>query len=250
MPRSSESAATLAKPGRLTLERLLDKIDTRYLDAWQAEANLKSYREAVADVIEFRIGEGERFDMTPRSGWPSRATPRSPTSATRAARLGINIIWDPRAAEDARGLLPGPGRHRLRDRQVARRRAVRRPAVDGDQDRRPGRRQAVRRGDPRRVPGQDAGLQPVALVQLGHHRHERRGDARVPRGARASSASSSTSSPTAGTRSTAWPPRSSPPPCARTACWRWPGCSGSSAWSTRPTARRRRWSAARAPTPR
>ena len=36
----------------------------------------------------------------------------------------------------------------------------------------------------------------------------------------------------------------------RTACSRWPACSGSSAWSSRPTARRRRWSAARAPTPR
>ena len=39
-------------------------------------------------------------------------------------------------------------------------------------------------GDPRGVPGQDAGLQPVALVQLGHHRHDRRPDAGVPRGAR------------------------------------------------------------------
>ena len=43
---------------------------------------------------------------------------------------------------------------------------------------------AVRRGDPRRLPGQDAGLQPVAVVQLGHDRHERRRDAALPRGAR------------------------------------------------------------------
>ena len=34
--------------------------------------------------------------------------------------------------------------------------------------------QRVRRGHPRRVSRQDAGLQPVAVVQLGHHRHERR----------------------------------------------------------------------------
>ena len=38
--------------------------------------------------------------------------------------------------------------------------------------------------DPRRLPGQDAGLQPVAVVQLGHHRHERRRDAGLPRGDR------------------------------------------------------------------
>ena len=62
-------------------------------------------------------------------------------------------------------------------------------------------------------PGQDAGLQPLPLVQLGHHRHDRRRDARLPRGDSARWASSSTSSPTADTRSTASPPRSSPPRC-------------------------------------
>ena len=65
----------------------------------------------------------------------------------------------------------------------------------------------------------------------------------LPGGARASWASCSTSSPTAATRSTAWRRRSSPPRCARTACWPWPGSSGSSAWWSRPTARRRPWSA-------
>ena len=92
-------------------------------------------------------------------------------------------------------------------------------------------------------PGQDAGLQPVALVQLGHHRDERRRDAaRFPRSS-GSWASSSTSSPTAATRSTASPRRSSPPRCATTACSPWPGCSGSSDCSSRRTGRRRRSSA-------
>ena len=89
-----------------------------------------------------------------------------------------------RAGEDPRGLLPGPRRHPVCDRQVARGGAVRRHPLDGDQDRRSRRRPAVRRGHPRRVPGQDAGLQPVAVVQLGHHRHDRRRDEALPRGAR------------------------------------------------------------------
>src|SRR5262245_54620545 len=46
------------------LEALLDKVDTRYAEAWQAEANLKSYPRAVADVIAFRTDEGERFEMS------------------------------------------------------------------------------------------------------------------------------------------------------------------------------------------
>ncbi len=52
------------------------------------------------------------------------------------------------------------------------------------------------------------------------------------------------------TRSTVWPPRSSPPTCARTGCWCWPGCSARYAWSSRRTGPRRHWSAASAATPR
>ena len=89
-----------------------------------------------------------------------------------------------RAAQDAGRLLPGPGRDRLCDRQVARCRAVRRPALDGDEDRRPRGCPQVRRGDPCRVPGQDARLQPVTVVQLGHNGPERRRDAALPRGPR------------------------------------------------------------------
>ena len=56
--------------------------------------------------------------------------------ARRRRRLGL------RAGEDARGLLPGARRHPVRHRQVAGRGAVRRPPLDGDQDRRPRRRAA------------------------------------------------------------------------------------------------------------
>ena len=37
--------------GGASVDAVLDKIDTRYLEAWQAEANLKTYPQAVADVI-------------------------------------------------------------------------------------------------------------------------------------------------------------------------------------------------------
>ena len=45
---------------RITVERLLDAIDTRYSEVWQAEAGLKTYGEAVGEVLELRAGEGER----------------------------------------------------------------------------------------------------------------------------------------------------------------------------------------------
>ena len=126
------------------IDDLLDAIDTRYAEIWQAEAGLKTYGEAVAEILELRIDEGERFDMTLEE-WRAFAR-RASFSEVRAKAdsLGIQRRLGSRAAEDAGRLLPGPGRDRLRDRQVARGGAVRRPAVDGDEDRRPRGRAAIR----------------------------------------------------------------------------------------------------------
>jgi isocitrate lyase len=78
----------------LTVEAMLDRVETRYLEAWQAEANLKSYPQAVADVIQFRASEGERFDMSAEE-WLAFANLTSFHAARAKARsMGINIIWD------------------------------------------------------------------------------------------------------------------------------------------------------------
>jgi len=153
-------------------EELLDAIDTRYAELWQAEAGLKTY------------GEGGRGDpRTPDSRWRGLrhhargvARLREPCVLHRGPRQG-GLARHPshlgsRASQDAGRLLPGPGRDRLRDRQVPCGRAVRRPAVDGDEDSGPRGRATIRGGDPCRVSRQDAGLQPLAIVQLGHYRAE------------------------------------------------------------------------------
>ena len=69
-------------------------IETRYADAWQAEANLTTYPQAVADVIQFRSDDGERFDMSPAE-WLAFANRTSfPAARARAKAMGINITWD------------------------------------------------------------------------------------------------------------------------------------------------------------
>ena len=65
-----------------------------------------------------------------------------------------------------RGLLQDAQRPRAGDLARARLRAVRGPDLVRDRQARPRVRQAVRRGDPGQVPGQDAGLQLLAVVQL------------------------------------------------------------------------------------
>jgi len=76
------------------LEALLDRIETRYLEAWQAEANLKTYPQAVADVIRFRESEGERLELGVEE-WLAFANRTSFHAArARARALGIHVIWD------------------------------------------------------------------------------------------------------------------------------------------------------------
>src|SRR5215468_3522081 len=89
-----EESGKAFRKGELPANALLDKVETRYMEAWQTEANLKTYPEAVADVIEFRASEGDRFDMSAEE-WLSFARRTSFHAArSRARAMGINIIWD------------------------------------------------------------------------------------------------------------------------------------------------------------
>jgi isocitrate/methylisocitrate lyase len=89
-----DSAKAFRQAGGSPVEALLERVETRYLEAWQSEADLKSYPQAVADVIEFRGSDGERFDMS-AGEWLAFANQTSFHAArARAKSMGIDIIWD------------------------------------------------------------------------------------------------------------------------------------------------------------
>jgi len=90
------NAAAAREPGAgITVERLLDAIDTRYSEIWQAEAGLKTYGDAVREVLELRAGDGERFDLTP-DDWIAFASDAAFSEVHRMAdSLGIRVTWDP-----------------------------------------------------------------------------------------------------------------------------------------------------------
>ena len=78
-----------------TTEGLLDAIDTQYSETWQAEAGLKTYGEAVADIIRLRTGEGERLDMSLEE-WRRFASHASFSEVREQGdSLGIRVAWDP-----------------------------------------------------------------------------------------------------------------------------------------------------------
>jgi isocitrate lyase len=89
------AAAAVGAQDEARVEQVLDAIETRYAEAWEAEAGLKTYGEAVADVLGLRIAEGERFDMTLEE-WQAFAGRASFSEIrARAAAIEIRVAWDP-----------------------------------------------------------------------------------------------------------------------------------------------------------
>jgi isocitrate lyase len=98
-----ESVKAFQQADGRSFDELLDRVETEYLNAWLSEANLESYPQAVADVIEFRSSEGECFDLTVDE-WLAFANRTSFHAArARARSMGIDIIWDCEASKTPEG---------------------------------------------------------------------------------------------------------------------------------------------------
>jgi isocitrate lyase len=89
--------------GGTVVDGLLDEIETRYSEIWQAEAGLKTYGDAVAEILELQVGEGGRVDMTLEE-WRAFAS-RASFFAVRekADSLGIRVAWDPELPKTPEG---------------------------------------------------------------------------------------------------------------------------------------------------
>ena len=84
----------LRVPGIIVARTALERLDTRYVETWQAEAGLKTYGQAVADVMQARMDEGEHFDMSVEE-WQAFSKRASLYDArARAKSMDIQIVWD------------------------------------------------------------------------------------------------------------------------------------------------------------
>jgi isocitrate lyase len=89
-------AAIKAMPTRNTADitAALDQAATRLLELWQMEASLKTYGEAVADVMAFHVDEGSELPMTVEE-WHTYVEESSFVETRQKARsMGFNIIWN------------------------------------------------------------------------------------------------------------------------------------------------------------
>jgi isocitrate lyase len=99
----ADSAKAFLQAEDASVDAMFDKVAAQFLDAWQAAAGLKTYAQAVADAIRFRMTHGESFDMTV-DNWLAFAkhAPWS-TARAKASSLGIDITWDPELAKTPDG---------------------------------------------------------------------------------------------------------------------------------------------------
>ena len=89
--------------GSVNVDATLDKVFDRFVDVWQAEANVKTYGEAVADVMRFLAGEGVLFPMTEEE-WLTFAARASFYAINEKARgMGVHVVWDCELAKSPDG---------------------------------------------------------------------------------------------------------------------------------------------------
>jgi len=86
-----------------SVDALYDAVESKFVDAWQDDAGLNTYGEAVAEVIEFREREGESVAMS-AAEWREFAT-RAPlyTATNKARELGVDVAWDCEPAKTPEG---------------------------------------------------------------------------------------------------------------------------------------------------
>lgn len=99
----AEQAAAWKNGTVQSADAIFDKIESRFVEAWQNDAGLDTYGGAVADLLEFREREGESPAMS-AAEWRKFAE-RAPlyTAREKARELGADVAWDCERAKTPEG---------------------------------------------------------------------------------------------------------------------------------------------------
>ncbi|MEI7545168.1 MAG: isocitrate lyase ICL2 [Mycobacteriaceae bacterium] len=98
-----EAAATWTKNRTGSVDVLFDRVESQFVDAWQEDAGLETYGNAVGELLRFKESEGEALAMKPAE-WADFAKTASLYAAQRkAAELGVDAPWDCERARTPEG---------------------------------------------------------------------------------------------------------------------------------------------------
>ena len=98
-----EAAASWTASGQGSLDVLFDRVESQFIDAWQADAGLDTYGNAVAEVLRFKDGEGEALAMKPAEWVEFARTASLYAARQKAAELGVDAPWDCELARTPEG---------------------------------------------------------------------------------------------------------------------------------------------------
>jgi isocitrate lyase len=99
----SDAVNTWRENGKDKIDDLFDQVESRFVAAWEDDAGLMTYRDAVAEVLSFGVREGEPATMSPEE-W-RKFSARIPHYAARekARELGADPPWSPELARTPEG---------------------------------------------------------------------------------------------------------------------------------------------------
>jgi isocitrate lyase len=100
---ATEAAAVYREGKETSIDAMFDGVASRFLEAWEDEAHLETFGEAVAEVLAFRESEGEALE-TSADEW-LRFAASAPLYAARekARELDAEVEWDCERAKTPEG---------------------------------------------------------------------------------------------------------------------------------------------------
>lgn len=90
----SDAVNAWRENGQQSIDDLFDQVESRFVAAWEDDAGLMTYGEAVADVLAFAASEGEPAEMSADEWRAFAATASLYSAKAKAKELGVDPGWD------------------------------------------------------------------------------------------------------------------------------------------------------------
>jgi isocitrate lyase len=83
-----------ARAGAAGVDAAFDKVFNHFVDAWQEEAGVKTFAEAVADVLAFHASQGDELPVSVKDWMAFAASASFFEIRARVAELRLRVSWD------------------------------------------------------------------------------------------------------------------------------------------------------------
>lgn len=99
----ADAAASWLEHGTPPNDELYDQVESRFVEAWEDDAGLQTYAEAVTELLEFAESDGEPLDMSVAEWRKFSKRASLYTAREKAKELGVVAKWDPELAKTPEG---------------------------------------------------------------------------------------------------------------------------------------------------